>query len=81
MVSAEGREAAMEAVGPKNTQAVIKHSTFAGSGTGDFPEYRSMVGLCLSLYNKAVFAVFQGEAQLSFILGIDDTTTLNVVAK
>ena len=72
----------MENVASNNTQAVIKHCPlFAGRNKEDFCEYKSKLRVCLSLYSKPVFEVFQGKAQPSSTLGTADTTTLNVVAE
>lgn len=65
-----------------NTQAgILPCPTFAGRGKESFPKYNSMVQVCISLYNKAIFGVFKGKAQPSFIGSINDTATLNAVAE
>ena len=54
----------MERVASNKTQAVIKNcSVFARSNKESFHEYNSKLLVCLSLYSKAVFEVFQGKSQ------------------
>ena len=73
----------MESVASNNTQAVLKNCPiFAGRNKKSFQEYKSKLRVCLSLYSKAVFEVFQGKAQPpSSILGKTDTRTLDTVAE
>ena len=73
---------AMESVASKNTQAVINNCpVFAGRNKESFQHYTSKLRVCLSLYSKAVFEVFQGKAQPPSTLGSADTATLNAVAE
>ena len=70
----------MESVASNNTQAVTKNClVFADRNKESFQEYKSKLRVCLSLYSKAVFEVFQGKAQPSSTLGSTDTATLNAV--
>ena len=71
----------MQSVASNNTQAVIKNChVFAGRNKESFQEYKSKLRVCLSLYSKAVFEVFQGKAQTSSsILGSTDTAMFNAV--
>ena len=73
----------MESVASNNTQALIKNCpVFAGRGKDAFHEYKSKLRVCLSLYSKPVFEVFQGKAQpSSTTLGSTDTATVNAVAE
>ena len=72
----------MERVASNITQAVIKNCpVFAGRNKESFQEYKSKLRVCLSLYGKAVFEVFQGKAQPSSTLGSTDIATLNAVAE
>ena len=51
----------MESVAFNNTQAVIMNCpVFAGRNKESFLEYKSKFRVCLSLFRKAVFEVFQG---------------------
>ena len=53
----------MESVTSNNTQVVIKNCrVFAGRNKESFQEYKNKLRVCLSLYSKAVFEVFQGKA-------------------
>ena len=55
----------MESVASNNTQTVIKNCpVFAGRNKESCQEYKSKLRVCLSLYSKAVFEVFQGKGQL-----------------
>ena len=71
----------MESVASNNTQAVIKNCpVFAGRNKESFEEYKSKLRICLFLYSKPVFEVFQGKGQSSSsTLGSIDTATLNAV--
>ena len=73
----------MESVASNNTQAVIKNCpVFAGRRKDAFHECKSKARVCLTLYSKPVFEVYQGEVQPSpTTLGSTDTATLNVVAE
>ena len=73
----------MESVASNNTQAVIQNCpVFACRNKESFQDYKSKLCVCLSLYSKAVFGVFQGKAQPpSFTLGSTDTATLNAIAE
>ena len=65
-----------------NTSAVIINCpAFAGRNKASFQEYKSKLRVCLSLYSKAVFVVFQGKAQPSSTLGRTDTATLSAVVE
>ena len=55
-------------------------SSPAGRNKESFQEYKSKLRVCLSLYSKAVFEVFQGKARPSSTLDSTDTATLNAVA-
>ena len=51
---------------PNNAQAVIQYCpVFTGRSKDAFSEYVSNVRVCLSLYSKPVFEVFQGAEQPS----------------
>ena len=71
----------MDRVASNNTQAVVKnYHVFAGKNKESFQEYKNKQSVCLSLYSKAVFELFQGRAQQpSSTLGSTDTATLNAV--
>ena len=73
----------MESVTSNNTQVVIKNCrVFAGRNKESFQEYKNKLRVCLSLYSKAVFEVFQGKAHPPpYTLGSTDTATLNAVAE
>ena len=73
----------MKSVASNNTQAVIKNCpVFAGRNKESFEEYKSKLRICLFLYSKPVFEVFQGKGQSSSsTLGSTDTATLNAVAE
>ena len=72
----------MESVASSNTQAPIKNCpVFASRKKESFPECKSKLRVCLSLYYKTVFEVLQGKAQTSSsTLGSTVTATLNAVA-
>ena len=56
----------MENVASNNAQAVIKYCpVFMGKSKDGFSEYMRKVRVCLSLYSKPVFEVFQGAEQPS----------------
>ena len=73
----------MDRVASNNTQAVVKnYHVFAGKNKESFQEYKNKQSVCLSLYSKAVFELFQGRAQQpSSTLGSTDTATLNAIAE
>ena len=72
----------MENVASNNTRAVIKNcSVFAGRNKDTFGEYKSKVRVCLSLYSKPVFDVFQGMTQPSSRLGTADNAALDIAAE
>ena len=56
----------MENFAPNNAQAVIQYCpVFTGRSKDAFSDYVSKVRVCLSLYSKPVFEVFQGAEQPS----------------
>ena len=56
----------MENFAPNNAQAVSQYCpVFAGRSKDGFSEYVCKVRVCLSLYSKPVFEVFQGAEQPS----------------
>ena len=56
----------MENFTPNNAQAVIQYCpVFAGRSKDGFSEYVGKVRVCLSLYSRRVFEVFQGAEQPS----------------
>ena len=72
----------MENVASNNTRAAIKNCpVFAGRNKDTFGEYKSKVRVCLSLYSKPVFEVFQGMTQPSSRLGTADTEALDIAAE
>ena len=72
----------MEGVASNNTLAVIKNCpVFAGRNKELFQEYEGKLRVCLSLYSKAVFEVFEGKAQPSSTLGSTDTAMPNANAE
>lgn len=80
MVSTEHREVAILDAASTNTQTRLIHwSSFAGRGKEGFTEYKSKVRVYVKLYSKAVFDVFQGKDQPSYILSIEDIAMLNIV--
>ena len=72
----------MESVASNNIQEIIKScSIFAGRNKATFHEYRSKLRVCLSLYSKPVFDVFQDKVQPPSTLSSADTSTRDVYAE
>ena len=69
----------MENFAPNNAQAVIQYCpVFTGRSKDDFTEYKSKVRVCLSLYSKPVFEVFQGAEQPSPIVQDGDIKRVDI---
>ena len=72
----------MESVASNNTLAVIKNCLVnAGRNKATFHEYKSKLRVCVLLYSKPVFEVFQGKVRQSSTLSSADTSALDVIAE
>ena len=68
----------MENLVPNNAQAVMQYCpVFTGRSKDDFSEYVCKVRVCLSLYTKPVFEMFQGAEQPSPTVQDDEIETVD----